>query len=134
MLGEVALALDAFARAVKLDPDDPQTYYNRAILNENMDDYDRAIADYNRCILLDTTYVSAYVNRGILEMKRDNYEAGKQDFEAGVRLDNRSGEIRRLLGIAKLSLNDVLGACDEFQTAKELGDKDIDELINQYCK
>ena len=134
LLGQNTLSLEAFSKAVELDPDDPITFYNRAFLRQNMDDNDRAIADFTRCIILDTTYVSAYVNRGILEMKRENYDAGKQDFETGIRLDNKSGEIRRLLGIAKLSLNDIPGACDEFQIAKELGDKDVEELIKEYCR
>ena len=133
-LGDHTFALDAYTKAIELDPNDPVTFYNRAYLHQSLDAYQKAVSDYTRCVIIDPTYVSAYVNRGIMEMKLGNYDAGRQDFETGLRLNGQSGEIRRLLGIAKLSKNDRTGACEDFKIAKKLGDKDVDDLIKQYCK
>jgi len=132
--GDNLAALEAYTRAIELDPEDPDTYHNRAYLYQEMKDVQRAIVDYTQCVLRDPTNTSAFVNRGILEMQRDNYDAGKQDFETGSRINGQSGEIRRLLGVAKLSLDDKKGACEDFTLAKELGDTVVDDLIDRYCK
>ena len=134
MLGENVSALEAFAKALELDSQDATTFYYRAAVYQAIDDNAKAILDYTHCVLLEPTYTAAYVNRGILEMKRNFYEFGKQDFETAIRLDGKSGQIRRLLGIAKLSLDDKQGACEDFVKAKELGDADADALLKEYCK
>jgi tetratricopeptide (TPR) repeat protein len=99
-----------------------------------MGDNIKAIADYTRSVILDPTYVSSYVNRGILEMQMGNFDASKQDFETSIKYDPKTGELRRLLGIAKLNLDDKQGACDEFKIAKELGDQIAEKLIDENCK
>jgi len=127
-------ALEAFNKAIELDSLDATTFYYRASVHQALEDNLKAIIDYTNCVVLDSTYTAAYVNRGILEMYRDYYEFGKQDFETAISIDSKSGQIWRLLGISKLSLNDREGACEDFKTAKELGDSDADALIEKYCK
>jgi len=127
------LALADYTKALELDPKDAMTFFYRANLHQTMQNYVKAIADYTKSIILNPTFVNAYVNRGILEMQRENYDAGKQDFETAIKLDGKSGEIRRLLGVAKLSLDEKEEACEDFRIAKQLGDTVVDELINQYC-
>lgn len=133
-MGNFESALQAYNKAIELDPKDAVTYNNRAYLYQTAKKYSQAISDYNKAIEIDAKYISAYVNRGILEMEEMKFEAAKKDFETSVRLDNKAPELRRLLGMTKLSLNDIAGACGDFKEAKKLGDTEIDELITQTCK
>ena len=127
-------ALEAYTKAIELDPNDPVIFYSRASLLRMMDDYVQAILDYSRSIVLDSTFVSAYLNLGILEMQTGNVEVAKQDFQKAVRFDPKSGVLRRYLGLSKLNLDDKQGACDDFKKARELGDANVTELIDEFCK
>jgi tetratricopeptide (TPR) repeat protein len=93
-----------------------------------------ALTAYGKAIELDSKYISAYVNRGITEMEENNFDAAKKDFEISVQLNPKAGELRRMLGLAKISLKDTLGACMDFELAKKLGDTQADEQIKQNCK
>jgi tetratricopeptide (TPR) repeat protein len=127
-------ALTAYNKAIELDPADAMTYNNRAYLYQTLKNNKAAISDYTKAIELDPKYISAYVNRGVLSMEEMNYKAAKQDFETSTKLDAKSPELRRFLGLAKLSLKDKLGACEDFKEAKNLGDKQVLDLIEQNCK
>ena len=133
-MGQRTASLEAYTKAIELDPNDAVSFHNRAYVYQMMEDNTKAITDYTRSVILDPTFVSSYVNRGILEMQRGNFDASIQDFQTGIRLDPKKGEIRRLLGLAKLNVNDKQGACDDFKIAKELGDPLAGEIINEYCK
>lgn len=132
--GKHEKALAAYNKAIALDPRDAMTYNNRAYLYQTIKDYKNALTDYNKAIELDAQYIGAYVNRGLLAMEVKNYEAAKKDFELSVKLDAAAPELRKLLGLAKLSLKDKSGACENFMEARKLGDPQIEELIQQNCK
>ncbi len=133
-LGNNDAAVDAYAMAINLDPKDAVTYNNRAYLYQINKNYTKAIADYTKAIELDPKYISAYVNRGIIQAGVNNFKAAKSDFEICVQLDPNAGELRRFLGLAKLSLNDKAGACIDFEKASLLGDTQAGELMKQKCK
>lgn len=136
--GNYSNALTAYGKAIELEPTDAMTYNNRAYLYQTMyrteDNLKNAIADYTKAIELDPKYISAYVNRGITFMEASNFEAAKKDFEICVKLDSNAGELRRMLGLAKMNLKDKSGACEDFELAKKLGDSQAGELIKQNCK
>jgi tetratricopeptide (TPR) repeat protein len=127
-------AIFAFKKAIELDSTDAMTYNNRGFLYHSKKMYKQAINDFTKAIKLDSKYIGAYVNRGISEMAESNFDKAKKDFEICVQLDSKSGELRRYLGLAKLNLKDKLGACKDFNLAKQLGDLQADGLIIQNCK
>jgi len=133
-LEEFSIALVAYGKAIELNPNDAVSYHDRAFLHKKRNDFVLAMLDYDKSIRLDANYLSAYINRGIVEIQTGNFEAAKQDFQICVKLNPESGEIRRLLGVAKLNLEDRIGACEEFNLAKKLGDPAADEIINEFCK
>ena len=136
--GNTKEALTAYTKAIELDPTDATTYNNRGYLFQTLyrteENYKNAIADYTKAIELDSKYISAYVNRGITFMENKDFVAAKRDFEICVQLDSSSGELRRILGLSKLSLNDKSGACGDFKLAKELGDLQANDLLKQNCQ
>ena len=132
--GNSEKAIAAYAKAIELDPTDAMTYNNRAYLYQTQKSYNNAINDYTKAIELDSKYISAYVNRGITKIAMNDNLAAKEDFEICVSLDSKDPGLRRFLGLAKLNLNDKTGACNDFKLSKQLGDKQVDELIKQNCK
>jgi len=67
-------AMEAFTRAIELDPKDAKAYYNRGLACHNLGDYGQAIRDYDRAIEVDPKYAMAYVNRSFSYMKIRNYQ------------------------------------------------------------
>lgn len=127
-------AIDAYNKAILLDPTDAMTYNNRAYLNQTLQNHQLAIDDYSKAIELNPSYISALVNRGITEMQISKFKKAKFDFEKCVLLDPKAGELRRFLGLAKLNLNELAEACSDFELAKQMGDPNASQLINENCK
>lgn len=55
-------------------------YYLRGNAKSALENYDGAIADYNKAIDLDINYASAYYERGQLRMDLKMYKQGVEDF------------------------------------------------------
>ena len=132
--GNAQEAFTAYGKAIDLDPSDATTFNNRGYLQQTEKNYNEAITDYSKAITLNPKYISAYVNRGISEMELGNFENASKDFTICVSLDAEAGELRRFLAVAKLNLKDKIGACIDFEIAKQLGDAESGTLIQQNCK
>jgi len=57
-------ALQDYGRAIKVAPNDPETYYFRADYFMRKKDYDRAIADYTQSIRIEANFAPGYYMRG----------------------------------------------------------------------
>ena len=75
-------AIFNYSRALELDPEDPATPYNIAIIYKNgLNDYKKALEYFDKAIEIDSTYVLGYYNRADLynynlkeyEKANDNY-------------------------------------------------------------
>ena len=133
-LSNTQAAINAYNKAIELDPEDAMTYNNRAYLNQTLQNYNLAIDDYSKAIDLNPNFISALVNRGITFMQMNNFKSAKIDFEKCVKLDVKAGELRRFLGLAKLNLKEVAGACKDFELASDLGDSIATSLLQENCK
>jgi hypothetical protein len=51
-----------------------------------------------------------------------------------LKVDPKYAEAYRLLGICQIQLKKNTEACASFAKAKELGDTNVDELIQKHCK
>lgn len=58
-------ALDAYNKALALDPNNFQALMNRGNIQGTLLLYDKAIADYNRVEQLDPSFTQLYFNRGL---------------------------------------------------------------------
>ena len=62
--GEFGRSLADSAEAIRLDPNDPRSYYSRGIGRLHIGDYDRAIVDLDQAIRLNPRFAAAYDQRG----------------------------------------------------------------------
>ena len=63
-LKEYDQALEDFAEAKKIDPDDAETYFNSGYLRQQQGRYSDAIKDYDTAISKKEDYGEAYYRRG----------------------------------------------------------------------
>ena len=65
LLGKYQEAIAGFNKAIKIYPEDFQSYSNRGIIKRILRDYKGAIADYNKALAINPQNVAAYTNRGV---------------------------------------------------------------------
>src|SRR5260221_591619 len=86
-ISDLAQALADYTRAIKLNPNDDQAYYNRAIARNDKGDADGALADYDQAIRIDPKYTDAYVNRAEIKAGQENWDAAIADLNRAIALD-----------------------------------------------
>jgi tetratricopeptide (TPR) repeat protein len=98
-------AINAYSRAVNLDPTYLMAYIKRGSAYTAKGHYDRALADYARAIELDHDNPLIYFNRGNAYRKRREYEKALEDYNHAIQLEPRDpdvyfnrGEVLRRLG------------------------------------
>ena len=77
-LNRLEEALNDCNKAIELEPDFPQAYFNRGILLIKVKMFDEAISDLTKFLELEPGNAMAYYNRGIAE-----YYKGKKDVACG---------------------------------------------------
>ena len=75
--GDYDRAIEAFTKAIELNPNYAVAYNNRGLVYNNIGEFDRAIADYTKAIELKPDFVEAYNHRD------DAYDA-KGDYDPAI--------------------------------------------------
>jgi tetratricopeptide (TPR) repeat protein len=86
-LRQTKRALADFNEAIRLAPQSPFPYYNRANSYYDQKEYKQAIADYDVAIELQSDFALAYYNRGLAYEKLGERAKSIEDFEKALELD-----------------------------------------------
>ena len=69
-----------YNKAIEINPNFTEAYYNKGVLKEKSDDTKGALENYNKAIEINPQYADAYHNRGRLKVKSGDVEGAKQDL------------------------------------------------------
>lgn len=89
-------AIEDFSRAIELDPNNPnnaETYNYRGTSYFWLEDYQKALADYDRAIQLNPNLAIAYYNRGYVRLELKDKRGAMKDFEKGASLSKAEGDM-----------------------------------------
>lgn len=90
--GSIPAALHAVTQAIDRNNDqDPRLFKLRGNLYVLLDDFRRAILDYDHAILLDNGYEEAYFNRGLANLLTNNRPDACSDLEKSIQLGYQAG-------------------------------------------
>ncbi len=84
--GEFDLAIAAFRKAIKINPDYAEAHCNIGIVYECKGEYYRAIEIYTEVIQHDPNCVEAYNNRGIVYGEKGEFDLAIKDFNKAIEL------------------------------------------------
>ncbi|MFZ4591403.1 MAG: FISUMP domain-containing protein [Ignavibacteria bacterium] len=114
-------SINLFTKAIELEPNYSEAYYNRGCSYGHLKDYLKAIADYTKAIELYPLFVYAYYNRGFAYLNSQNYSKAISDLTKTIEINPNYAEAYSNRGLAYIQgTQDYSIAILDFTKAIEL--------------
>jgi len=124
-------AVEAFTRAIELDPKNANTYYHRGGVYGRLEDYRRAIRDFDRAIELNPRLEEVYTDRGVAYGMLGDYQQAIREYDKAVELNPKDTRAYVNRGIAYEELKEHQQAIRNYNKAIELNPKDARAYLNR---
>lgn len=135
--GDLSGAIFNWTLAIEIDSKDPNYYYSRAIVKNELYRWKSALKDYDKAIEIAPDFVSALINRGGLKDENKDYKGAIADYETVLKLDKLEAEEKQQayfnLGNTYFNHKDKKAACENWNSALENGAEYAKERINKHC-
>lgn len=127
------LDYDAYYKTVNGKVNDVFYYYReQAALKAKQ--FQRALDDLDKAIELNPKELTYRAELAVVNIRVGRNEEALKVLQDALKVDSKYAEAYRLMGIAQLQMKKNQEACQNFAKAKELGDPNVDELIEKHCK
>jgi len=114
--GEFRTALKLLNMAISLNPENGRTYYNRAIIFDQMNLKEEAIKDYDSALEKDPKEALAIIrNRSALYLETGKYDKALKDFDELIRIEKTNFNHYYNRAFSKVMLKDYDGAIADYQ-------------------
>ena len=127
------MAIIHLSTAIKINPNDPNAWYSRAFMKDELHTWKAARRDYDKAIELAPDFVFAIINRAANKDEAGEYDDAIKDYTAAIEIepDNAMAYFNR--GNSKFNVKDKKGACEDWHKAKELGAEYAEKRIITNC-
>lgn len=136
--GDLSGAIFNWTLTIQIDPTNPNAYYSRAIVKNELYTWKSALKDYDKAIEIAPKFVSALINRGGLKDENEDYQGAIADYETVLKFDKLEQKEKQKayfnLGNTYFNLKDKKAACENWNKALENGAEYAKERINEHCK
>jgi tetratricopeptide (TPR) repeat protein len=85
--GDYDRSIADYTEAIRLDPNNATTFYNRGVATGHKRDFEKAIADYSEAIRLNPKFVEAYHNRADSYAKVKDHDKAIADYSEAIRFN-----------------------------------------------
>ena len=128
---DLEAAMDAYTKAIELNPTDADAYNNRGNAKDALGQHDAAVADLDRAIELNPTDADAYNNRGVVKRALGQHDAAVADYDRAIELNPTYAFAYNNRGNAKDALGQHDAAVADLDRAIELNPTDADAYYNR---
>ena len=122
--GQGAEAIPVLDLALKAMPENPDVYYQRGLVYENLNLPEKALADYMACLQLDNRRTDALNNKAVQLAKLKRYDEAISAFSELVDLDREDFLGYRNRGLCRFDMQDAAGALQDYDAALKLNPDD----------
>jgi tetratricopeptide (TPR) repeat protein len=118
-------AIQEFSRAIQLNPKYQYAYFVRAIVYEQIREFQWSLADYNQSISFNPKFSQAYYNRAILkEDKLNDIQGALVDYNQAISINPKySIAYNNRANLKEDRLNDIQGALADYNQAISINPK-----------
>lgn len=127
------LDYDEYYKAVRGNVNDV-FYYYREQASFQAKQFQRALDDIAKAIELNPKELTYRSELAVVNIRVGRHEEAINVLKGALEIDPDYAEAYRLIGVAQLQLKRNKEACASFAKAKELGDPNVDALIEKHCK
>lgn len=136
--GDLSGALINWSNVLIINSTDPNAYYSRAIVKNELYTWKSALRDYDKAIEIAPDFIDALTNRGSLKDENGDYQGAIDDYNKVLQLKNIDLKNKQMAyfnrGNSKFNLKDKKGACDDWRKAYNLGAEYALERLKEYCE
>lgn len=90
--GKYARAIEAYRKALDINPSYVAAYYNRSVVYTRIGYYDHAITDCNKALELDPSHANSYYSRGVSYWNLGSKKQAIKDFQAAAKLKHKGAQ------------------------------------------
>lgn len=130
---QAMLDYDAYFEAVDGKVND-SFYYYREQASLQAHQYQRALDDLAKAIELNPKELLYRAELAVVNIRVGRSEEAVKVLQDALQIDPSYSEAYRLMGLAYVYLKKKDEACSAFAKAKELGNENVDDLIEKNCK
>jgi len=127
-------AIELYDKAISINKNYADAYYNRGIAKNNINDTQGALADFSKTIAIKPNFAAAYNNRGLIRKSLQDYKGAMSDYDTAIANDSLFAVAFLNRGSLKIILEQKEGACVDFRTASALGSQKAFESIVKFCE
>ncbi|WP_214226135.1 ribonuclease E inhibitor RraB [Pedobacter sp. B4-66] len=131
--GNLGMGVIHFSTAIRIKPQDPNSWYSRAILKDELHTPKAARLDYDKAIELAPDFIDAIINRAANKDEAGEHDNAIADYSFVISLEPDNGLAHYNRANSKLRKGDKVGACLDWTKAKQLGYKYAEERLNINC-
>ena len=132
--GNLSGAIANWTIVLKINPKDPNSYYSRAIVKNELYTWKSALRDYDKAIEIAPDFEDAIVNRGSVKDENGDYDGAISDYNKVIEINPQNGMAYFNRGNSKFNKKDNIGACADWNRALELGEDYAKERIEKNCE
>lgn len=126
-------AIKEYDKAIKADNSNRDAYFNRGSCELALKDFKSAMDDFTKTIALDPGFTKAYYSRASVFVSEQKYTEALPDLDKTIELNPQTPNALTLRGQIRAQTGNKAGACDDFHQAKQIGDKQADKYLTQFC-
>jgi tetratricopeptide (TPR) repeat protein len=115
--GSYAIALAYLDRAVLVNKNYTDAWYQKGIAENRLENYSRALDDFSHAIMLNPAYTDAYFGRGNVYRNTGEYQKAMEEYSMVLIMDPAYFGAWQDRAIVKIDLNDYQGAIDDLNQA-----------------
>jgi len=133
-IGNYEQALSDYEKTLEINAHHAKAFYNRGNLKGQQGDLKSALNDFNKAIEIDPRYVDAFCDRGVVHSLNKSHQLAVSDFNSAIKIDGSYIKAYINLGIVYIEMNRINDACEQFEKAKNKGNRDAFNMFNMYCR
>lgn len=127
-------ALINFNKCIELDNNSYMVYYSRWLLKIGMKNYSWALLDFNKAIEFFASQPQIYRERSMIKYFLGDYEWALLDIDKAWSFWDSGANFFMWRGNIYVALNKYDLACDNYIKASNGWIKEVDQIINEFCK